>query len=262
MSKRIEPELPSIMPDIDQVEAYKQSTGAANNKASAAQPDSTTKTAPAKSTGITTWLGAVAIIALAAGSYGLYQQNQATKAQLFASEQRIAELERTLSATGEEMGESAGAMRAKLSELTEKTDELWSQMDKLWASAWRRNQSEIKELQKQTNNIASTQQQQGDTQSDVAATVQTLSQAQNEITLKMSLMQEQVETAQTLKSQLASLNEDLDKLKAQSQERSAQQVEIGSSMAQLEMTQNALTEKVERLERQLSSSAKVGQNLN
>ena len=101
-------------------------------------------------------LGAVAIIALAAGSYGLYQQNQATKAQLFASEQRIAELERTLSATGEEMGESAGAMRAKLSELTEKTDELWSQMDKLWASAWRRNQSEIKELQKQTNNIAST----------------------------------------------------------------------------------------------------------
>lgn len=73
----------------------------------------------------------------------LYQQNNL----LAQSQSRISSLENQLSATGEEMGSSAVAMQVKVKDLSEKTQELWKQMDKLWASAWRRNQNDIGELQ-------------------------------------------------------------------------------------------------------------------
>jgi DNA repair exonuclease SbcCD ATPase subunit len=73
----------------------------------------------------------------------LYQQNNV----LIQSQSRITSLENQLSATGEEMGSSAVAMQVKVKDLSEKTQELWKQMDKLWASAWRRNQNDIGELQ-------------------------------------------------------------------------------------------------------------------
>jgi len=73
----------------------------------------------------------------------LYKQNNL----LIQSQSRITSLENQLSATGEEMGSSAVAMQVKVKDLSEKTQELWKQMDKLWASAWRRNQNDIGELQ-------------------------------------------------------------------------------------------------------------------
>lgn len=88
------------------------------------------------------------IIALAAcgGCYYLYDLSlkQALEAQ--SADARIAQLERKLSATDEEMGESTVALQVKVNELSEKSTELWEQMDKLWASAWRRNQKEIADL--------------------------------------------------------------------------------------------------------------------
>ena len=80
----------------------------------------------------------------------LYKQNNL----LIQSQNRIAKLEQQLSATGEEIGSSTVAIQVKVKELSEKTEELWKQMDKLWASAWRRNQSEIKELKVSINNIS------------------------------------------------------------------------------------------------------------
>jgi chromosome segregation ATPase len=64
------------------------------------------------------------------------------------AQNRITELESRLSATGENMDQSAAALQVKVSELSKKTEHLWSEMDKLWASAWRRNQSEIGDLNK------------------------------------------------------------------------------------------------------------------
>ncbi|MFC3031014.1 hypothetical protein ACFOEE_00515 [Pseudoalteromonas fenneropenaei] len=258
MDKRIEPELLSITPDLDQVEDFKRSQTKSNIQAPPSEPSTTVKAAPAKSSAAT-WLSAVAIIALAAGGFGLYQQNLATQAQLKASEQRIAELERALSATGEEMGESAGAIQAKLSAVATRTDELWTQMDNLWASAWRRNQAEIKELKEQSDKFANSQTKQ---LADMASSNKTLSQTQTELGLKVSLLQEQLQATTTLKSQLAALNNDLDKLKSQSQSRDAKQIEIGATMAQLEMTQTALTERLERLEKSLVSAAKTPPNPN
>ncbi|MCG7546634.1 hypothetical protein [Pseudoalteromonas sp. Of7M-16] len=262
MDKRIEPELPSITPDLDQVETFKQSLNPSSNKAPLPQQDPEQKLGQTKKTSFMTWLGTAAIITLTAAVYGLYQQNQATQAQLFESTKRIAELERTLSATGEEMGLSAGAMQANLKALSERTDELWSQMDKLWASAWRRNQSEIKKLKEQTSTIASNQTKHANTQSGVTTRVDTLAQSQTDLVFKLSLLEEQLQAAESLKNQLTSINTDLDQLKSQSRGSNAKQVEIGSSIAQLEITQNALAEQLERLESRLATTAKAQQAAN
>lgn len=90
---------------------------------------------------------AIIIALLACGSsaylYSLHQQNLAS---LSTAEKRIVSLENRLNATGEEMGNSTVALQVKVTELSARTEELWEQMDKLWASAWRRNQQEIKSL--------------------------------------------------------------------------------------------------------------------
>ncbi|MEE4244271.1 MAG: hypothetical protein V2I33_02605 [Kangiellaceae bacterium] len=90
---------------------------------------------------------ALILAMLACGaSFYLFTQLRTQEVFLMAAADRISDLEQRLSATGEEMDQSAVALGVKVKELSEKTDELWKQMDKLWASAWRRNQAEIKEL--------------------------------------------------------------------------------------------------------------------
>lgn len=202
------------------------------------------------------WLGIISVVTLAAGGFTLHKQHLETKAQLAASELRIAELERALSATGEEMGESAGAIRAKLTAVSERTDELWTQMDKLWASAWRRNQSEIKSLKEQTTKIASSQTK---ASKDASTKINSLSQTQTEQALKLSFLEEQQQAANAIKDQLATLTTSLDQLKAQSKNRDNKQVEIGASLAQLEMTQSALAEQLERLSNRLSTASSAQQ---
>lgn len=253
MSKRIEPELPSIMPDLDQVKDFKQSQAPSNHKAPAFDKSEMVNQQPTKSSNAALWLCIVSIIGFSVGGYTLHQQNLKTQAKLFASEQRIQELERALSATGEEMGESAGAIKAKLNAITERTDELWTQMDKLWASAWRRNQSEIKKLREQTVALENSQSQQNKTQSNTTSSIKSLSDNQADMTLKLSLLQEQLDDAQSIKNQLTALSSDIDKLKSQAQTRDSKQLEIGGSIAQLEMTQSALVEQLERLETKLAS---------
>ena len=243
------------VPDIDQVEGFKQSQSTSHNRTAAFPNENiAAQTAPTKTSPVIIWMGFLLIISIAAGTYALYQQNMTMQDQLRISEQRIAELEHTLSATGEEMGLSAGAMQVKLTTLTERTDELWAQMDKLWASAWRRNQNEIKKLNEETTRINQEQKKQ---QADTATPLRTLTQNHTDLTLNLSLLQEQLQSADNLKQQLARINKDVDQLKSKSQSRDAKQLEIGASMAQLEMTQNALIEQLERLEGKQPSSTQL-----
>ncbi|WP_371194498.1 hypothetical protein [Glaciecola sp. SC05] len=88
------------------------------------------------------------LIAVGASGFSayLYSQLQNSQETIVANQERIQMLENRLSATGEEMGNSTVELQVKLGELSGKTAELWDQMDKLWASAWRRNQEEIKSL--------------------------------------------------------------------------------------------------------------------
>ncbi|CCQ10439.1 hypothetical protein PALB_13060 [Pseudoalteromonas luteoviolacea B = ATCC 29581] len=250
MNKRIEPELLSIKPDLDQVEDFKKSQAQLKNttKTTLSDDQNTTKAVAVKSNSTVTWFGAISILALAASAFGLYQQNITTKAQLLASEQRIAQLERTLSATGEEMGNSTVALQAKLTAVSKRQDELWTQMDKLWASAWRRNQTEIGEIKEQAANFATSQ---NKLHAEAAASIKAVAQDQTELTLKVSLLQEQLQEVDFLKRQLSSTSTELNKLKSQSQSRDSKQVELGASMAQLEISQKALAEQLQRLEKRI-----------
>jgi chromosome segregation ATPase len=138
--------IPKIIVDKDDRESFHRTRMQSGNKPSAAELADNANAKSSGGNGI--WISLVLIIAVAAcgASYWLYQQHLQQQIVVKNAEQRIEELERRLSATGEEMGESAVAMQVKVTELSAKTQELWEQMDKLWASAWRKNQSDIKEL--------------------------------------------------------------------------------------------------------------------
>jgi chromosome segregation ATPase len=87
----------------------------------------------------------IAAVSCGAGAY-IYTLYQDSQTIIAANEKRLQALEDRLSATGEEMGNSTVALQVKVGELSTRAEELWEQMDKLWASAWRRNQQEIKTL--------------------------------------------------------------------------------------------------------------------
>lgn len=72
--------------------------------------------------------------------------------------------------------------------------------------------------------------------------------------LKLSLLEEQQQSAENLKSQITALKSTVDELNTQSQSRDTKQIEIGSSLAQLEMTQAAISEKLEQLSLRLTST--------
>ncbi|UAA38731.1 hypothetical protein KIH87_19055 [Paraneptunicella aestuarii] len=150
-SNRFDDDIPKITLDREDREAFHQSRSKGKYKTSN-EPEVTTSSSTSEvkvsSSPSPVWTTVLLILIFAAfgASYWLYQQQVKNLQQLDNAQQRIAELERQLSATGEEMGESAVALQAKVSQLDAKSKELWEQMDKLWASAWRRNQSDIKKL--------------------------------------------------------------------------------------------------------------------
>jgi len=98
---------------------------------------------------LVSFLLVLTIGALLACAY-LFWLNQQQTQTLATNESRIESLENRLSATGEEMDNSTVALQIKVTELSNKAEQLWDQMDKLWASAWRRNQQEIRNLE---NNV-------------------------------------------------------------------------------------------------------------
>lgn len=102
--------------------------------------------------GLTVIAFLVAAIACAGSGY-LYSLHTVQVNLLAENEVRIKALEDKLSATGEEMGNSTVALQVKITELSATAKELWEQMDKLWASAWRRNQQEIKTLSTNFKNL-------------------------------------------------------------------------------------------------------------
>jgi chromosome segregation ATPase len=112
----------------------------------------TTSTVTKSNNGFTSIVLVIAVIACASSAY-LYTLNASNQNLLAENEVRLKSLENRLSATGEEMGNSTVALQVKVGELTARGEELWDQMDKLWASAWRRNQEEIKTLSVNFKNL-------------------------------------------------------------------------------------------------------------
>ncbi|WP_339768562.1 hypothetical protein [uncultured Paraglaciecola sp.] len=214
----IKDEMPSMVLDKDDLDSYRRTRGTTTTKEST----SSTKPTPpperkVKNSG-PSWVALIFIILLlgAGIGYTAYTIEQ-QKLVIVEAQKRIGDLENRLSATGEEMDQSAVALQVKVGELSAKTQDLWEQMDKLWASAWRRNQSEIKDLEVSLKSQKSALEQsiravKGET--DVNATTVGLLQEQldstNKTTNRLSQLVNKVEqTGIDSEQQLASLREKL-----------------------------------------------------
>lgn len=209
-------EMPSLVLDKDDLDSYHRARSVGAKKSP--NVDKTVKPGKQGRTGGPSWLAVLFFVILLAGAigYGFYNM-QLQQQVVIKAQERISELERRLSATGEEMGESAVAMQVRVTELSDKTQDLWEQMDKLWASAWRKNQSEIKDL---TASLKSQNTQLAQSisavkgENDVNATTIGLLQEQLDFNVKASekmstLLRKVEQTANESDQQLASLREKL-----------------------------------------------------
>ena len=223
--------VPRIVLEKEDRDSFQRTRAAQKTK-----PEPTPEAAPpAKSSGGLIFLVLLVALGGYGASYWLYTEQQKTVNQLTDAGERIYELERKISATGEELDQSAVALRVQVNELKDKTDVLWQEMDKLWASAWRRNQSEIKELQTQTNNEFRTQK-------------STLTAMQSDISdsnTNMAVIQEQVN------QQLAKAQEINSSLEAVVKQRAASEQQIrdmGDQVATVALRIEALIERIDELE--------------
>jgi hypothetical protein len=136
-------DMPKIRLEKDDLESFHRTRAQSNNKSSkkGSLPDNSPDASNSPSWFVFLFL---LIMIVSAAAYWSFEQYKV----LQLAQSRITELESRLSATGEDMDQSAAASQIKVSELSIKTEDLWAQMDKLWASAWRRNQTEIGALNK------------------------------------------------------------------------------------------------------------------
>ncbi|MBO1255583.1 hypothetical protein J3L16_07795 [Alteromonas sp. 5E99-2] len=179
------------------------------------------------------------IVALSASgaAYYLYEQSLAQSEVIKSAENRILSLERKLSATGEEIGESTVALQVKVNDLSEKTGELWEQMDKLWASAWRRNQKEI-----------------ADNNAKITRVQSQLSESIDNLTTTSSTQQGKVNSIESQTTALAdevlALNVQLEQLVA-SQEAD----DVKEQLSIFEQRNDALSQRITQLENEVKALA-------
>jgi hypothetical protein len=182
-------DIPLIVPTRDDDEpAHRRPRSEAPAAARAGRTEQASAPAPGGSSRYVAILALLLALATAAVAGLLYQQTVRLDAALGQANLRIADLEGKLSVTGDNVSQSSAAMQIKIKELA-------GEVDKLWASAWRKNDGRLTELesgmkkaagsyvaqQKQlttaTADISSLKEQVGQATA-VAATVDTLKQQQ------------------------------------------------------------------------------------
>jgi chromosome segregation ATPase len=247
LSNRVEPEIPNITLDHDQVKAINTSRSTHTEKNKSVNEPANTQT---KSSTASVFFTVLIYLALAGGSWFFYQENLKLQHLISDSESRIQQLENQLSATGEEMGESTIALKVKLEAISEKTEKLWDEMDKLWASAWRKNQSEIKALRSTSmkQDTLNTNQSQQLEQANTA--INTVSDNLTSTEFNITALADQITAANNMQPKIAELNSLLSTLEEKSSGRDTQQMEVATSVNQLEMSITLLIERLEKIESQ------------
>ncbi len=254
LSNKFTNDLPSMTPDKDQLDSYKNIRAKASRRTPPPTPENPALNKPAKSSGMSIFITMLAFSLIGAGGWWLYQQDMVNQSLIAASERRIQELEKQLSVTGEEMGESTVAMKIRLEKLTIKTEELWVQMDKLWSSAWRKNQADIEKLNIQSKVQAGLITKQSKQSKTTADTLAKISQKQTEMDFSVGILSEQIQSAGTLKGQLDELQNSLATLQSKMLSGDQQQIELASSITQLKKTQQLLLKHIKRLQESSTAS--------
>jgi chromosome segregation ATPase len=256
LSNRVEPEIPNITLDHDQVKSARTNTTSAKKTA---KPTSTNNSAKTSSSLATSLLLFVSYTAIAGGSWYFYQQQIQLNKALNNSDQRIQQLENQLSATGEEMGESTIALKAKLEAVSAKTELLLTEMDKLWASAWRKNQKEIKELSSQSKKIAT---QQSKNTNAVKAQGTATNELNDKITateFSIDAVSEQIVAANEIKDQISKLASQFNTLDANSKSRDKQQMITATSINEFDTSLQLMLERIERVEARVAAGVAKSQ---
>ncbi|MFQ3207323.1 MAG: chromosome segregation ATPase [Glaciecola sp.] len=192
------------------------------------------------------------VVAIGASVGCIYLYTQLGQANTVAAntESRLKSLEQRLSATDEEMGNSTVALSVKVTELAERTEDLWGQMDKLWASAWRRNQEEIKTL---NNDLASTKKNFG---TDIKSIQVTLAEATTNVQQMLNRINGLNEKLSTQANDILVVNVNAEqtgeKVSNQINQIKALSVKVNS----LESKNSTLLEKISDLESLLQEIAK------
>ncbi|GHF92976.1 hypothetical protein [Thalassotalea marina] len=248
MSNRVEPEIPNISLDDDMVKPAQKASKPTSSQSPAPQSK-----APTKASGALVFFTVAIYAALAGTGYFFYQENLKLQATINDSQDRIQQLEDQLSATGEEMGESTVALKAKLQAISEKTEKLWEEMDKLWASAWRRNQSEIKDLTAQNKKLVAQDKNMTGSIDTLAKSVKDVKDKQTATDFNVEALSEQLQSAGNIQSELNKVKDDLATLKQRIQGRDSQQMEVATSVNSLDMQLKLLLERIESLEKKPAS---------
>ena len=185
------------------------------------------------------------IALIAAGASGfLYYTQQQSQIALDSATTRILELENRLSATGEEMGNSTVALQVKVGELANRAEELWGQMDKLWASAWRRNQKDIKDLSKVVEDNRT------QAQSNVNTVTASVKKSINRVNNQFDALQNDFNAT---KNEILSVSLELETMKQGLLSGQDTNSVINEKIAILEQRNTALRNKVAAMEKTLNS---------
>ena len=208
-------------------------------------PPSVTTVVKASNQGLLIGALLLALVSAGAAGYLLYSQQQSQLA-LQSATARIVELENRLSATGEEMGNSTVALQVKVTELANRSEELWQQMDKLWASAWRRNQSEIKDLTKVVEDNRT------QAQSNINKVTESLSKGLASSDTKFDALQNDFNSA---KNEVLSVSMELESIKQGLLNGQDANIVINEKIAILEQRNTALRTKVSLLEKAMASKS-------
>lgn len=263
MTKQIDHNMPSITPDKDQVEAFKNTrtyssippsssdTYSTNSRAQVKQEQKTAS--PSMLSKFSTLL---IYVLISCAAYWVYQQNIKTNAIIASAEQRIASLEHQLSATGEEMGESAIEMKVRIETLGKTSDKLWEEMDKLWASAWRKNQSQIKALRKSNTSLTDLSNTQRKEVTSTLASIKEMNDKQVSTEYSIDALKEQLKSSENLIDQIKKLSLELSAIESNSQGRDKQQISLASRVTKLSSQNKQLSSQINNLETKLAQAIK------
>jgi len=243
-------DMPKIRLEKDDLESFHRTRAQANNKSSkkANLPDESPSASNSPS-----WFAILLlliIIVSAAGYWSLEQFKVLQQAQ-----SRITELESRLSATGQDMDQSAAALQIKVSELSAKTEDLWAQMDKLWASAWRRNQSEIGALNKTIMSLKASTELSTKSLSAEAANNNTETANNN---TSIGLVKEQLEGQANL---LKQLNDKFGKINNIDADFEQQLASLREKLISTALANNDLTNQIDDLRRRVMAAEKKANQL-
>jgi chromosome segregation ATPase len=231
-------DMPKIRLEKDDLESFHRTRAQATNKSpkKGSVPDE-----PRPATNSPSWFAFLLLLIIIVGAAGYWSLQQYKVLQ--QAQSRITELEGRLSATGEDMDQSAAALQVKVSELSSKTEHLWSEMDKLWASAWRRNQSEIGDLNKTVMALKATSEK----------SAKSLSGETAENNTSIALVKEQLENQAKVLNQL---NKQFSQVSSKDADFEQQLASLREKLISTALANNGLTDQIDELRRRVTAAEK------